>query len=128
MCQVLPGGNGINLSVAVGARFQGPLGALAAWTGLLLAPFLILSALWLLYAQGTQFEVVRTALRGVASVAVGMLLGTGIKLALQYRREPWALAMGTLALVGVGVLRLPLVPVLVVLAPVSIALAWRRHR
>jgi chromate transporter len=38
IAQFLPGGNILNLSVAVGQRFRGPLGALAAVAGLLAAP------------------------------------------------------------------------------------------
>lgn len=127
ICQILPGGNIINVSVTVGARFQGWLGALVSFGGLMIAPFLIVSALGLLYTHGGQLDPVRTALRGVASIAVGMILATGLKLATPYARQPTALVIGGLAFVAVGILRLPLFPVLLVLAPCSVALAWRRR-
>jgi chromate transporter len=38
LCQFLPGGNIINLSVAIGLRFRGLPGALAAIVGLIAAP------------------------------------------------------------------------------------------
>lgn len=126
ICQILPGGNIINVSITVGTRFRGPLGALSAFAGLMIAPFLIVSGLGLLYSHGGQLDPVRIALRGVASVAVGMILATGIKLVLPYRRHPAAIVIGGLAFLAVGVLRLPLIPVLLVLAPFSVALAWRR--
>jgi hypothetical protein len=36
--------------------------------------------------------------------------------------------MAVLAFVSVGVLRLPLIPVLLVLGPISIAVAWKMER
>lgn len=128
LCQVLPGGNVINLAVLFGAQTRGPLGALAALAGLLLTPFLLILLLGVLYTQSAPLEAVRAALRGAAAVTVGLLLATGLKLARPYRRQPSALVMIALAFVGVGVLRLPMVPVLLLLAPCSIALAWRRRR
>jgi chromate transporter len=128
ICQVLPGGNVINIAICVGIRSQGVLGGVAAVTGLLLVPLLIIILLGVLYTHGAQFEPVRAGLRGAAAVTVGFLLGTGLKLALPYRHQPSALVMASLAFVAVGVLRLPLIPVLLVLGPCSIALAWRRLR
>lgn len=124
LCQVLPGGNVINVSIYVGARHHGPLGALVAFSGLMLAPLLLVIGLGILYGYGAQFEAVQTGLRGVAMVAVGFLISAALKIARPYRREPLALAMAALAFVAVGLLRLPLVPVLLVLAPLSIALNW----
>lgn len=128
ICQVVPGGNMVNISVLVGARYHGALGALAAVVGLLAAPFLIVSALGLLYAYGAQFELVRTATRGVAVVAVGLIVSTGVKLTLAYRRDRLALLMIGLAFAAVGLLRLPLIGVLLVLAPCSIVLVRRYGR
>jgi len=41
LCQFLPGGNVINLSVAVGMKFRGVAGALAGLLGLIVGPSLI---------------------------------------------------------------------------------------
>ena len=41
LCQFLPGGNIVNLSIQIGTRFQGPLGSIAACAGLMLAPAVI---------------------------------------------------------------------------------------
>ncbi|MBV8576720.1 MAG: chromate transporter, partial [Acetobacteraceae bacterium] len=51
LCQFLPGPNVVNLSIAVGARFQGAAGALAAITGLLAAPVAIVIVLGVIYAR-----------------------------------------------------------------------------
>src|SRR4051812_1688231 len=51
MCQILPGPNVVNVSIVVGARFRGPAGAAAAFSGLLLAPLAIVLALATLHAR-----------------------------------------------------------------------------
>jgi chromate transporter len=126
LCQAIPGPSLVNLSIYLGTRWHGIPGAIAAASGLIFTPLVVLLPLGILYAQGSELEVVRTALRGVAAVASGFLLASGLKMALVYRREPWAIAIGGIALVAVGVLRLPLLAVLLVLAPISITIAWRR--
>ena len=45
LCQFLPGGNVINLSVAVGMKFRGVAGALAGLLGLIVGPSLIVIGL-----------------------------------------------------------------------------------
>ena len=51
LCQFLPGGNVINLSVAVGMRFRGVAGAFAGILGLIAGPTLVVVALGVLYAK-----------------------------------------------------------------------------
>src|ERR1700749_1872720 len=49
LCQFLPGGNVINLSVALGMRFGGLRGALGGILGLIAGPSLVVIALGVLY-------------------------------------------------------------------------------
>jgi chromate transporter len=127
LCQALPGPNVVNLSIFLGTRYHGLAGAAVAFAGFILVPLVVvLLPLALLYSYGGHLDLVRAALRGVASAAAGLLLATGLKMAWPYRREPWALAIAALALVGVGLLHWPLLAVVAALAPVSIGLAWRR--
>jgi chromate transporter len=126
LCQSVPGPSLVNLAIYLGTRQHGVVGAVAAASGFLLPPLVVLLPLGILYQQGAQVEVVRLALHGVAAAAAGMLLATGLKMAQAYWREPTALLMAGLAVLGVGVLRWPLLAVLLLLAPFSIYLAWRR--
>src|SRR3954452_21860113 len=128
LCQSVPGPSLVNMAFYLGTRHHGVPGAVAAASGFLRPPLVILLPLGILYEQGAQLEIVRLALHGVAAAAAGMLLATGLKMAQAYRREPVALFMAALALIGVGALRWPLLLVLVLLAPASIYLAWRRLR
>ena len=51
LCQFLPGGNIINLSVAIGLRFRGIPGAIAALIGLIAAPTAVVLVLGVIYAR-----------------------------------------------------------------------------
>src|SRR5436190_24357109 len=80
LCQFLPGGNIVNLSIQVGARFRGPLGSLAAISGLMLAPMAIVLALGGLYAGFGHAGIVRGAFAGISACAAGLVIGTAIKM------------------------------------------------
>src|SRR5688572_4965425 len=128
IAQFLPGGNILNLSVAVGQRFRGALGALAAVAGLLAAPVVIVTTLGVLYLRYGGVAAVHDALAGVAAGAAGLILSMAAKLAQPlFRRTALVpLAFALAALVGVAVLELPLLAVLAILAPLSVAYAWWR--
>ncbi|HEY7060657.1 MAG TPA: chromate transporter [Chloroflexota bacterium] len=123
--QILPGPNIVNVGIYVGSRYGGAPGALAAVVGLLFAPLLIVVPLLLLYTQSGQNDLVRGAFRGVAAAGAGLMLATSLKVALPYRRTWRPLVLAALAFVGVGVLHLPLLAVVLTLAPCGIVAAWR---
>ena len=125
LSQVLPGPNIVNVAIYVGARYHGAVGAALAFAGLLLAPLLVVVPLVLLYAQSGQNDLVRGAFRGVAAAGAGLMLTTGIKVALPYRHTPRAVLLAGLAFVGVGLLHWPLLAVVLVLGPCGIVAAWR---
>lgn len=128
LAQALPGPNIVNLAMFMGIRFRGAPGAVVAYVGLVLVPLLIILPVVALYNQFGQVEIVSAVLRGIAVVAAGMLVAMGLKMVRPIQRDPWALAVAALAFIGVGLLRWPLIVVLAVLAPCSIAIAWRRLR
>jgi chromate transporter len=125
LSQVLPGGNIINVAVFVGDRFQGLRGVAVALAGLLLAPFAIVLVLGVWLANPAVAAYSRPALHGAAPVVAGLVLATGIKMARSYRGVPRAWLVAGLTLVAIGLLQLPLLLVLAVVGPLSIALAWR---
>ena len=63
---------------------------------------------------------------GVAAAAVGMMFRLGMTSARDALRHIPSLLVLVATFVAVGILQWPLVPVLLVLAPISIALAWPR--
>lgn len=122
LCHFLPGPNIVNLSVVFGARFRGIPGALAAFTGLLAPPVVIVTALAALYARYGEIDALRRALAGVTCVAIGLLFAVTFKMLLPLlrKRDPLAMAFLATVFVAIGVLRLPLPAVLAVMVPLSI--------
>lgn len=80
VCQLLPGGNIINMSVAIGYQFQGIKGAISAVVGLISAPTLIVIILYELYAQFQSIPAVKHMLEGLAAAAAGLLFAMGLKM------------------------------------------------
>lgn len=122
-CQFLPGPNVVSITVCLGAKFRGPAGALAALTGFILIPWAVGFAIGALLLSYAQTAVLQGILRGIAAVAAGLLIATGLRLLRPHRRRPLALIFAALAFAGLGVLKLPLLLVVLGLVPLSIALA-----
>jgi chromate transporter len=120
LCQFLPGGNIINLSVAIGLRFRGIPGAIASLVGLLAAPSVIVVLLGMVYDRFADDPVVRHVFAGLAAAAAGLLVALAIKLLLPLWRKPVPAGLAILCFLAVAVFRLPLLPAMLVLAPVSI--------
>lgn len=128
LCQFLPGGNVINLSVAVGLKFRGAAGAVAALAGLIAAPTLVVVLLGLVYDRFQADPHIRHLFAGLAAAAAGLLLALAVKIARPLWRRPLSLLMAGGGVVAIGVLNLPLLPTLLVLAPLSILTAGRAGR
>lgn len=130
LCQFLPGGNIMNIAVVVGQRFRGIPGALVAILGVLAAPAAIVVALGSLYLRYGQTETGSEVLGGITAAAVGFLVAMAVKLSEPlFKPGTWVMrAIAVAIFVAIGILRLPLPWVLLVMAPLSIAYAWRRTR
>jgi len=125
LCQFLPGGNIMNLSVAVGLRFRGWRGALAAIVGLVAAPCAIVVGLAILYDRFFQNPIVAKVFAGLGAAAAGLLIAVSIKLAAPLRTRPSAAVMALICFAAVAVFRFPLLPTMLVLAPASVLVARR---
>ncbi len=124
--QVLPGANTLNAAVMIGDRFKGPIGACVSLLALLAMPLAILILLASLYARFGTLPDVHAALQGSASAAGGLVIGTAAKMAMNLRLNRGSLFVSLIALVSVGWFQWPLIPLLVVLIPLSVlAAAWK---
>lgn len=123
--QLIPGPPGLNLTVLVGHRFGGWTGAVAAISGFMLWPCLVVVGMGMLYQRYGTVPEVRRALAGMAIVAAALIFSTFIKMArvLPLRWRPWLFVV--LTFVGTGVLRWPLFWVLGILAPIALLVAWK---
>jgi chromate transporter len=127
LSQFLPGPNIVNLSVIVGRRFQGTIGAVAATVGLLLMPLVIVLVLATLFAEFAHIDAVRGACAGVSAAASGLILSVALKMARPIRGMPLQLGIAAITFAAIALLRTPLLWTLAVVAPLSVGLAWRRR-
>ena len=94
--------------------------------GLLTGPFVIVIAAALAYRYLLQLPGLQAAMAGVAAVGVGMLLRLGLLLLRRLPRRAMPASIAAATFVAVGILNWPLVWVVLILAPISIAAAWPR--
>jgi chromate transporter len=125
--QILPGANIANISIYVGQKLRGPLGAIVALLGLLTAPFFAVIALASAYGLLKALPNAETALDGVAAAAIGLILVVVGKGAQRAARRPTALIAFIATFVAVGLLHWPLLAVVVVVGPLSVLAAWLRR-
>ncbi|MDB5512221.1 MAG: chromate transporter [Enterovirga sp.] len=127
LCQLLPGPNIVNMSVAIGGRFRGPAGAVVSVLGLMMLPTAIVLCLGAFYARFADVPAVGNALTAMGAAAAGLVIAMAAKIGEPVLRRrflsaaPFVLA----TFVAVAILRLPLWPVILALAPLAIAAAWR---
>ncbi|WP_010089231.1 chromate transporter [Burkholderia ubonensis] len=125
--QILPGATVTNLSVIFGYRCQGVSGALAAVLGILALPIAIVLLLATAYRHYMTVPGVQGALHGMALVGTGLVLATGIRLALGQPRVWRVLVFGGLTFVVIGVLHWPFAA-MTVLVPAAVAFEARAQR
>ena len=125
LCQFLPGGNIINLSVAIGMRFRGLPGAFASILGLILFPSIVVVLLGMVYEHTQDDPRVRHLFAGLAASAAGLLVAMSIKIVQPLRRQPIGAFIAILGFIAIAFLRIPLLPTMLVLTPISIFLIAR---
>ena len=128
VAQVLPGANPVNIALYVGLKLRGGIGAVVAVVGMVVPAFCVILCLGYFYRSYGHIAAVHFVLAGLAASGVGATLTMGIKVA---RRLPRDLMTGLIAVTVfwvVGVLRWPMIPVVSVAVPVSIALAFFGNR
>ena len=128
LCQFLPGGNIMNVTIALGSRFYGPIGSATAFAGLMAAPVAVVIGLGVIYDQYAAVPMVRHGFAGLAAAASALVLANALKIAEPLKARPLGIAIAAVTFLMIAVLRLPLPPVLPVLAAVSTLLLWRFDR
>lgn len=129
LAQAFPGVNVVNLALWIGFRLRGGPGALAGVLGMIVPAMLVAIAAAAAFAEVAQYRSVHLALAGAAAAAVGLSLQMGVRAARRAARSAVPVAIIVAAFLAIGPLRLPLLPVMAVLAPLSIAYAaWRPRR
>ncbi len=125
LCQFLPGGNIMNVTIALGARFHGALGSAVAFVGLMSGPVASVILLGLVYDRYSGLPVVRHGFAGLAAAASALVLAYALRIAAPLRTRPIGIGIAAITFVAIALLRLPLPPVLPVMAIISTLLVWR---
>jgi len=153
IAQVMPGPTICNLSVMIGQRYAGFSGACAALAGMVLGPACIVLVLGIAWQHYGGVVAVKHALSGMSAVAIGLILATAVKMGIGLfkpeavaidHRDPvsaderpggyWTMrrvvqvVLCALAFAGVGLMRWPLVEVVLGLGPIAVVIAWLHDR
>ena len=130
LCHFLPGPNIVNLTFVFGSRLRGLPGSIAAFSGLVGPPALIMVAMGMLYHRYGEIDSLRRILSGVACAAIGLMLAVVFRMMapLLKRRDVVGLLTLVAIFVAIGVFRLPLAMVLLVAIPLSIAITHAMRR
>jgi chromate transporter len=124
VAQVLPGANPVNIALYVGLKLRGGVGAATAVVGMVVPAFCVILCLGYLYRGYGHLAVVHFVLAGLAASGVGATLTMGIKVARRLPRNMITALITLSVFFVVGVLRWPMIPVVAVAIPTSIALAF----
>jgi chromate transporter len=127
LSQLVPGATNVNLAVFIGTQMRGAAGAAACFCGLTALPLVIMLTAGVLYFHGQEPSGntwISAALGGMGAVAIGLNIGTGIKLARRNIRGAVPIVIASIITVSIGILGFSLVHVLLVMMPVSLIAAW----
>ncbi|HEY1851333.1 MAG TPA: chromate transporter [Candidatus Binataceae bacterium] len=120
--ETLPGLNSVNMSVIVGDRMRGAIGAAVAVVGLMLPGMVVMMTLGVLWEQQRHNENIGHFLVGVAASAVGLLLTVTLQLGHKQFVRPLDLMIIAVTFVAVSVFKIALGWVLLILGPLAILL------
>ena len=127
LSQLVPGATNVNLAVFIGTQMRGTAGAIACFFGLTALPVVIVVALGLLYLH-SQGQIggawLSRVLGGMGAAAIGLNLGTGVRLARRNITGVIPAAITAVVTLSIGVFGFSLVHVLLVMLPVSLLAAW----
>lgn len=128
MCRILPGANQVNLAVFAGTKIRGIPGALAAIVGLTFLPVVIVLLLGYFYFQYHKVPALEGILKGASAAAVALTVSMAIKTGQKCLRGPIPVVLFVATFILNGLVRMPLLSVLAILAPLSLVWAWPRKK
>jgi chromate transporter len=128
LAQIMPGTNVVNLSVYIGQRLRGAAGSAVAVAALLLPPMIAIVLLAALFHRFGDLAWLHDLLEGIAAGAIGLTFSVVVRAARHATAQNrWAPVVLFAVFALVGLLRWPMIPVVLVLGPLSTAIAWRKR-
>jgi chromate transporter len=128
MCRILPGANQVNMAVFTGTKMRAVPGAVAAVVGLCFMPMVFVLVMSFLYFRFKEVPAVKGVLHGASAAAVALTLTMVIKTGQKCLTGLVPIALFALAFVLNGLVRMPLLLTLAIVAPLSLIWAWPRGR
>lgn len=128
VARVVPGANGVNVALYIGFKLRGAIGAAVAVLGMIVPAFCVILCLGYLYRSFGQLAAVHFVLVGLAAAGVGATLTMGIKVGRRLSHDLGMVITAATVFVLVGVLRWPMIPVLLAATPISIGWALLAER
>jgi chromate transporter len=128
MCRILPGANQVNMAVFTGTKLRAVPGAVAAVIGLCLMPMVFVLVMAFLYFRFKEVPAVKGILHGASAAAVALTLTMVIKTGQKCLNGLVPVGLFAAAFVLNGLVRLPLLATLAIVAPLSLIWAWPRKR
>jgi chromate transporter len=127
LAQILPGPNVVNISIYVGQRLRGSVGSVIAALALLLPPMIVAVGLVALFQAYGQIGWLHDLLEGVAAAAIGLTFSVGYRAARHATQtNRWAPAVVAVVFIAVGVLRWPLILVVICVAPLAVLVVRKK--
>ncbi len=128
LAQILPGPNVINISIYVGQRLRGTRGSITAVLALLLPPMVVVVALLTLFDHFGELRWLHDLLEGIAGAAIGLTFSVAYRAARHATKSNrLAPIVVGIVFVSIAVLRWPMIPVVLCVAPLAV-LAVRKKR
>jgi chromate transporter len=128
LAQVLPGPNILNLAIYCGQKVRGVPGAVAAFVGASVPPFIIVLVAGALYFKYASNPYVSGALRGCAVGALGLTVANALELSWDERSDWLRLLLLVLTAAAVSLFRMPLLLVMLLFGGFGVAYEYRRAR
>jgi chromate transporter len=127
LSQILPGPNVINISIYIGQRLRGTVGSITTVLALLLPPMIVAVGLVTLFHAYGDIGWLHDLLEGIAAAAIGLTFSVGYRAAQHATKtNRWAPAVLALVFLAVGVMRWPLIPVVICVAPLAVLVARKK--
>lgn len=128
VCQILPGGNIVNMAVAIGYDFAGAKGAFSAVFGLMLAPTVIVISLYQIYVNFQEIQLVQHMIQGLAAAAAGLLFATGFKMLKPLMKKKLTYFTILLTIIFMLLIKLPLALTLLILVTINMSVLTFKRR
>jgi len=118
--QTMPGLNSVNLAILTGDYLRGIKGSIIALLGLVLPGSTLVLLLGFVYTALTDHAITVLLLTGIAAGATGLLAAVTYRIGNAHWKKPISLILIAATFVLMSIVKLPLLEVLAIMAPISL--------